>query len=139
MHKVSATLVLGFTVFASAANAQKIVYACQFVESAGLYWKNGHWTASNFQKGLPFFLNREGNTLTKLSLSKVMETDPTKIVCTELSDSWDISCTSRYAETIAFSFKTLEGGMSRLFGSMGIISTDRKDNIGVSPFTCTQM
>jgi hypothetical protein len=136
---------LAFTLFTSQAIAQKIVYACQFTESAGLKPDQSGWKSTSFTLGKPFFLTDENNNLTEESVAKVFPGANNEIMCNDFTTKKfrDLRhCMNGMGGSIYFNTGTLNGGISVLYAS-GFTNENifKKDasSIFVSPFTCTKM
>jgi hypothetical protein len=139
-------VLLAFTLVTSQAMAQKIVYACQFTESAGLIKEKNIWSVTKFILEKPFFLAEETGQLTKESVSKVLNSPISDIVCKDTlhTDKFNSRhCMDGYGKSLYFLGSTLNGGVSNLFTAG--FSSDRptpdpfKDTLSVSTFTCTKM
>ena len=138
MRTLSLILTICITVISGSVMAQNDTYACQYIKTAGLSWKNGKWNSDSFINDDPFFLSAINNKLTSASVSKIF--DGTEVNCFEkvtVSDSQ--TCATRFAELLIFNFKTMNGGVSNIYGSQVQSNQQRKDTLSVGAFTCTKM
>ena len=135
MKKLQITfmIVLGSFFFTNGVIAQNKPLACQVEKAAGLDWVNGRWVAKTFDVNTPkFILVQAKDGLTRDSAAKALDTYPSEISCR--SDS-QFTCFDNLGASLYFDPKTLNGGISQLYGS--IASGTKKDSVTVRVFSCT--
>lgn len=138
MRTLSLILAIGFAVISAPAMAQNVTYACQYIKAGGLDWENKQWKATSFIINSPFFLSAVNGQLVSNSVSKIF--DGTEVNCfTKLTTSDSQTCATRFAELLIFSFKTMNGGVSKIYGSQAQSNQPSKDTLSVETFTCTKM
>jgi hypothetical protein len=136
---------LAFTLFTSQAMAQKIVYACQFTNSAGLIKENNSWRATPFIPDKPFFLTEENGSLTTESISKVLSSPIDYVLCADTlrQNSKLRSCINGWGSSIYLNTGSLNGAVSTLvaagFPNERPIKDSNGDGVWISTFTCTKM
>jgi hypothetical protein len=119
------------TLVGVSAQAQNKPLACQDDAVGGLNWENRSWATSTF-KTEKFILVQAGNTLTKESVAKVLNT-PMPITCNSYKGE-RISCAADF-QFLLFNIKTLKGGISHMLGATtpdGVY----KDSVVVQAFSC---
>ena len=129
------TLVLTFALGVGPAAGAQTVFACQYINAAGLRWENNTWVPKNFRTGDPFFLSSVNGELTPQSAADAIGSSST--VCQYHAFLNHSSCTDHYGGYVIFDFNTLRGGRSEIFGSMS--NADSRDTLSVSPFVCQEM
>ena len=139
MRKLSLILAISSAVISAPVFAQNVTYACQYLESAGLGWKNGRWTVTKFNVGAPFFLKASNSSLDKESVAKVLKKSRASFVLCHQPDEGTQSCGDFLGGSLVFDFNTLNGGVSKIFGSSLPTNDNDKDTLSVQPFTCTKM
>lgn len=134
MRKLQITLliVLSSIFFTNGAIAQNKPLACQVEAAAGLLWENGRWVTKSFVRS-KFILVQTGNTLTLASVGKVLAAPPEMVTCRNTKH--EIECTSEVGGGLYFDSRTLNGGISMLFGSTN--SSDERDTVTAKVFSCT--
>jgi hypothetical protein len=137
MRKLTLILAASSALISAPVMAQNVTYACQYIKSGGLLWENKEWKATSFKSDAPFFLSAINNQLTPNSVSKIFGTDVTCLEKEAVSDTQ--TCATVLADLLIFSFKTMNGGVSHIFGSRSESNQARKDTLSVETFTCTKM
>jgi hypothetical protein len=135
MKKICAVL-LASVLFATAATAEKVAYACQFTIANGLDWKGHNWVKQSFNVPKPFVLVVEDNVITDDSAEKVFSSPKSQILCGTLVQP---SCISLTGESLMFNPKLGEGALSQILG--GALPEDPKlgrDSLAVMAFTCSK-
>ena len=145
MKTLIAFLASLLTLLSTSAMAQKIVYACQFTESAGLKPDQSGWKTTSFTLGKPFFLTDENENLTKESVIKAMHWEFSEVLCYDSTlkrNRYVRHCIDGLGGSLYFNTATLNGGVSFLYAA-GFTNENifKKDasSIFVSAFTCTKM
>jgi len=140
MSKLFFTFVLSSAVLVAPAFAQQVTYACQYVETAGLGWKNGKWVPGTYVDDPPFFLTAEGNSLTSESLEKIFGSfgyscnPPLQSLFGESQ-----SCVGSLGTTINFSFTNLTGVRAATFAGIKPSNRSEKGYLLVAPFVCEKV
>ena len=115
------------------ASAQNKPLACQVEKAAGLDWVSGRWVTKTFDVDTTkFILVQEKDGLTRDSASKALDTFPNLVSCR--TDS-QFTCFDNFGASLYFDPKTLNGGISQLYGS--IAKGTKKDSVTVRVFSCT--
>ena len=127
----------------------QMTLACQFRgEANGYQWRHGQWEPTLLQPSKPFFLTvLPNNSLEPRSALAAMGTNPVginiadRVTCFPYNNfpmTQHSSCAGFAGNHIILSLQTLEGAISKLFGSAMNGSTYR-DSISVAPFVCQKM
>ena len=135
MKKTQITLmiVLSSIFITNGAIAQNKPLACQVEKAAGLDWVNGRWVTKTFDVDTAkFILVQEKDGLTRDSAAKALDTFPNQVSCR--TDS-QFTCFDNLGASLYFDPKTLNGGISQLYGS--ISKGIKKDSVTVRVFSCT--
>jgi len=136
MKKAQITLmiVLSSIFFANGAIAQNKPFACQVEKAAGLEWVNGRWVTMTFNVDTTkFILVQTKDGLTTDSAAKALDNPyPSLVSCR--TDS-QFTCFDNLGASLYFDPKTLNGGISQLYGS--ISKGTKKDSVTVRVFSCT--
>ena len=114
------------------AIAQNKPLACQVEETVGLNWENGRWQVTRFNIR-KFILVQSGNTLTLESVSKVLDSSASLVVCK--NEAPQISCQGLAGEYLYYNPINKSGGIARMFGS-SMKQGNNRDSVTVSVFTC---
>lgn len=118
------------------AQPDKDWWACQYLESAGLQWKNGQWGVGRFQLESPFVLMSDGNgSLTEDSVSKPIKAPVSLVECVDLQGG-DIGCYDASGGYLFFNTNTGRGGVSQMNGATS--TSDNRDTVSVQAFECTK-
>ncbi len=133
------SILISMVVFGHSVSAQ--VYACQFIQSAGLSYKNNEWRTATFQLESPFFLKIDNARISQETAAKILRNlTPVEVSCTSrysfLLKSTIFTC-SDYSAQLIFSPDSLLGAVSQIFGS--IASTPERDSLAVSRFNCQKI
>ncbi len=132
--QVSILFLLGSIFFANNVIAQNQPLACQVDKAAGLDWVNGRWVTMTFDVNTAkFILVQDKDGLTRDSTAKALDTFPNLVTCR--ADS-QFTCFDNFGGSLYFDPKTLNGGISQLYGS--IASGTKKDSVTVRVFSCTK-
>ena len=132
MKKLLSTLLL--TLIGVSVQAQNISLACQDEAATGFLWENGRWVTKSFKK-LKFILIQTNSGLTLESVAKAMDGDSKQVSCSNVGIP--ISCTDQTGSSLFFDPRTLQGGVSQLFGSTN--SGTKRDTVSVNVFSCTPL
>ena len=136
--KAKAILAVLILAASAPAMAEKVVYACQYLASAGLRWEGGKWGLTSSNSPQPFFLVSENGELDQSSVARVFGLFVQNIGCH--SPSLEVqTCSSRLGDVLIFSFQTLNGAYAETYGGSRPSSEKVKDSIVVSPFTCVKV
>ena len=131
MKKLLSILVM--TLAGASVQAQNKPLACQDDMTGGLNWENGRWVTSTF-KADKFILVQTGDTLTRESVAKALNTSRLGVSCSNSNVTARISCTDNF-QYFLFNTNTLKGGISNLLGTTMPDGT-YKDSVYVRAFTC---
>ncbi len=114
------------------ASAQNKPLACQGDAAAGLLWENGRWVTKSFKTD-KFILVQTNSGLTQESVAKAIASDSELVSCRNFGVR--ISCVDPVGHSLFFDPRTLQGGVSQMFGS--ISSGTKRDTVSVQVFSCT--
>ena len=124
------------------ANSQpdKDWWACQFIESGGLIWKDRAWTSTKFTLKKPFVLVADGAGLLKLdSVANALGSDEMATTCTNKNVDGHIFCPSRWSgASFSFDPKTGTGGTARIPGAFEDLSSSNRASLNISVFECAK-
>ena len=134
MKKTQITLmiVLSSIFITNGAIAQNKPLACQGDAGAGLLWENGRWVTKSFKTD-KFILVQTNSGLTLESVAKAIASDSELVSCRNFGVR--ISCVDPVGHSLFFDPRTLQGGISQMFGS--ISSGTKRDTVSVQVFSCT--
>ena len=119
-------------IFTNGAVAQNKPLACQGDSAAGLLWENGRWVTKSFKTD-KFILVQTNSGLTLESVAKAIASDSELVSCRKFGVR--ISCVDPVGHSLFFDPRTLQGGVSQMFGS--IDSGTKRDTVSVQVFSCT--
>ena len=143
-------ILLTCTVMAAPVMAQTVNYACEYVKTAGLEWKNGSWVVSTFDNMAPFILktvdgsivppgfNSVGDESHPLYLAKCHEQEGliTGIGTSQTAYVVTQSCNDNEGNFLVFSFTDLTGSYSSTIGGVSPRNSNYKESLSVAPFVC---
>lgn len=134
---------LAFTLFTSQAIAQNVTYACQYIKSGGLTWKNKNWQITNFNLLPPFFLQSTQTSsdpkITSESLTKALANGMLNGVFCHQTINGIQACGDSVGGSFIFNFNTMNGSISQILGGSMSDNNSEKDSLVVKTFTCTKM
>ncbi len=139
MRKLSLILAICFAVISAPTMAQNVTYACQYVATGGLVWKDQQWQISKFIFNQPFFLSASNSNLNVDSVAKALGNYNFKVLCHEPLTNGVQACINFTGNSLIFDFNTMNGGISKIIGSTQPKNEHLKDTISVEAFTCTKM
>ena len=138
--KLKAFTLAALLAIATPAMAEKTVYACQFIDSGGLEWKNGRWKPTGFYKSEPFFFSANNESIVPESMSGALGLESVNFLCHLSTDMFPVqTCSDSLGGVFIFNFNGLNGAIARVFSGVVGNSEKEKDPLYVSPFTCTKM
>lgn len=119
-------------------HAEKVMFACQYVKSAGLEWRSNHWMPIEIKVKAPFFLSSDKEGLTKESVAKALDSEEKLVTCSAV-ESFIQSCHAPLGETLIFDLGILSGGVSKIYGASQSRNSPYKDTVSVTAFVCAKM
>lgn len=133
---IAMLMVFSSIFFTNKAIAQNKPLACQQNVNVGVEWERGRWASRDFILR-KYILVQAGRTLTLDSVARAIQPDqptPDQITC-NTTILGHIACADMTGNTLFFDPKTLNGGISKLFGATN--TSDIRDTVSVSVFSCT--
>jgi len=125
------------------ASAQ--TFACQYVASAGLVWKNEKWRNTTFALPKPFFLKVASNNLVPASVAPIFHAGEWDVKCDSRSNETgkpvknvEVSCVGGLGNFLYFSPTNGQGAVVFTYGSAAEHQSIR-DDLQLYPFTCQKM
>lgn len=143
MRKISLILAVCSAVISAPVFAQNVTYACQYIKSGGLNWKNKNWQITNFNLLPPFFLQSTQTSsdpkITSDSLIKALANGMlTGVFCHQTINGIQ-ACGDSVGGSFIFNFNTMNGAISQILGGSMSDNNPEKDSLVVKTFTCTKM
>ena len=111
-------------------------WACQYIESAGLYWEGNKWKVTRFNFDKPFVLVSDGYG--SLTTDSVNKTTGHTYSCRTGSDG-NINCqTKMVGMSLSFSPANQRGVMTKIYGALTTPDGEYRDTLSVAPFECAK-
>lgn len=129
------------TLFAGAASADKVAFACQYDVTGGFKWENGSWVLKHFQTDRPMVIVLENGLISDETQNKnqwLYKCKKTTFSSPLVSDQ-TIVCFDELGGYLMFDPATGLGARAEILGAVvKLDSNQRRDTLSVRTFTCTK-